>query len=100
MKVSVKHLLVALVAAVAITPSVWASNTGEMDCPRVKAALGLTNQVLKVTGTWLQECDFVRAESLFQHALRLQHRAQRLLSQEHCRLALEHTQAARGAASP
>ncbi|OGC78070.1 MAG: hypothetical protein A2Z27_03890 [candidate division Zixibacteria bacterium RBG_16_50_21] len=96
MKVSVKNWLLALLAAIVLTPTLWASNSGEMDCPRVRAAFGLTNQVLRVTGNWLQECDLVRAESLFQHALRLQHRAQHLLSHEHCRLALEHTQAARG----
>jgi hypothetical protein len=48
-----------------------------------------------VTGNWLEECGFPKADSIYQHALRLQRRAGYLLRDEECRLALEYTQAAR-----
>ena len=80
---------------VLISVPALAGNTLTEDCPRVEAALHLTNQVLRVTGSWLEECSFLKADSVFQQALRLQHRARQLFREERCRLAFEHTQASR-----
>ena len=82
-------------ALVLISVPAVGSNSPTEYCPGVEAALHLTNQVLRVTGSWLEECGFPKGDSVFQQALRLQHRAIFLFREGRCRLAFEHTQAAR-----
>lgn len=71
------------------------ASTQEGNCPKVELALHLTNQLLKVTGGWLEECGFQKADSVFHRALSLQRKALLFFRKEYCRTAFQYTQASR-----
>ncbi len=95
--VKIKHLLGWAIVALllGLSQSATADDLGGRDCDRVKPEFRTTNQILHVTGRWMEECDHPKSDSIFHHALMLQRRALHAIVEGHCRVGLGLTLEAR-----